>query len=216
MRIGHIDYLNLLPFYQFLKRKNIRIKKSYPAKVNIWFKRGVIDAAFISSIKAEKQTCFNAGIAAKAKVKSVLVCPGEGKDKESATSNVLAKILDIKGRVVIGDKAFKEKECVDLAQIWYEKYNLPFVFALFCTNRHHKEYQKLINKFLSQKQKIPYSTLKKYADKTGISVKEAKDYLDNIIYYKLGWREKKALKKFWTLARKLNAKWKPISNRQST
>jgi len=206
MRIGHIDYLNLLPFYQFLKKKNIKLKKSYPAKVNKWFEKGEIDAAFISSVKAEKQKCFNAGIAVKNKVKSVLVCKGQGDDKESATSNVLAKILNIQGRVVIGDKAFKEKNCLDLAEIWHKKYKLPFVFALFCANRHHEKYQKLINEFLLRKQKIPYSTLKKYADKTGISVKEAKDYLDNIIYYKLGWREKRALKKFWSLARKLNAK----------
>jgi len=206
MLIGHIDYLNLLPFYQFLKKKGIKVKKSYPAEINEWFEKGLIDAAFISSIKAEKQKCFHAGIAAKAKVKSVLVCPGEGDDFESATSNVLAKVLNIKGRVVIGDKALKEKSCIDLAEVWYQKYNLPFVFALFCANRRNKEYQKLINEFLSKKQKIPYSTLKKYADKTGISVKEAKDYLDNIIYYKIGWREKKALKKFWSLARKLNAK----------
>ena len=206
MLIGHINYLNLLPFYQFLKRKNIKIKKSYPAQVNKWFEKGIIDAAFISSIKAENRKCFNAGIAAKRKVKSVLACPGEGDDFESATSNVLAKILDIKGKVVIGDKALKEKNCIDLAEVWYQKYNLPFVFALFCANRHHKDYQKLINEFLSSKQKIPYSTLKKYSEKAGISVKEAKDYLDNIIYYKIGWREKKALKKFWALARKLNAK----------
>jgi len=206
MRIGHINYLNLLPFYQFLKRKNIKIKKSYPAQVNKWFEKGIIDAAFISSIKAEKQKCFDAGIAAKRKVKSVLVCPGEGDDFESATSNILAKILDVKGKVVIGDKAFKETDCIDLAEVWYQKYNLPFVFALFCTNRNYKEYQKLIKEFLSKKQKIPYSILQKYASKAGISVKEAKDYLDNIIYYKIGWKEKKALKKFWSLARELNAK----------
>ncbi len=206
MLIGHIDYLNLLPFYQFLKQKKLKIKKSYPSKVNEWFEKNFIDAAFISSIKAKNKKCLNAGIAANKKVKTVLVCPGEGEDLESATSNVLAKVLNIKGKVVIGDKAFKEKNCTDLAEEWYKNYDLPFVFALFCTNKHHKKYQKLIKEFLTKKQKIPYSTLKKYAQKTGISVKEARDYLDNIIYYKIGWREKKALKKFWALARKLNAK----------
>jgi len=205
MLIGHIDYLNLLPFYQFLKKNGIKIKKSYPAEVNKWFEKGIIDAAFISSVKAEKQKCFNAGIAAKRKVKSVLVCPGEGEDYESATSNVLAKILKTKGKVVIGDKAFKEKNCLDLAELWYKHYKLPFVFALFCTNKNHKKYKKLISKFLKQKQKVPYSVLKKYAQKTGISTKEAKDYLDNIIYYKIGWKEKKALKKFWEKAKKVKS-----------
>jgi chorismate dehydratase len=208
MLLGHIDYLNLLPFYQFLKKNGIKIKKSYPAKVNGWFEKGTIDAAFISSIKAKNKKCLNAGIAANKKVKTVLVCPGEGEDFESATSNVLAKVLNIQGKVVIGDKAFKEKNCTDLAEEWFGKYRLPFVFALFCTNKHHKKYQKLIKEFLVKKQKIPYSTLKKYAQKTEITTKEAKDYLDNIIYYKIGWKEKKALKKFWDLSekRKLNEK----------
>ncbi|WP_168175684.1 MqnA/MqnD/SBP family protein [Nautilia sp. PV-1] len=203
MLIGHIDYLNLLPFYQFLKQKGIKTKKAYPSIVNGWFEKGIIDAAFISSIKAQNKKCLNAGIAAKKRVKTVLVCPGEGSDIESATSNVLAKVLHANGKVVIGDKAFKEKNCTDLAKVWYEKYKLPFVFALFCTNRSHDKYKKLINEFLRKKQKIPYLTLKKYADKTGISAKEAKDYLDNIIYYKIGWQEKRALKKFWELSKKI-------------
>ncbi|WP_456480528.1 MqnA/MqnD/SBP family protein [Nautilia sp.] len=201
MLIGHIDYLNLLPFYQFLKKKGIKIKKSYPSRVNKWFEKGAIEAAFISSVKAKNKKCLNAGIAANKKVKTVLVCPGEGEDYESATSNILAKILNAKGKVVIGDKAFKENNCKDLAALWYEKYRMPFVFALFCTNKNSFEYEKLINEFLRKKQKIPYSVLKKYAQKTGISTKEAKEYLNSIIYYKIGWREKKSLKKFWELSR---------------
>ena len=203
MLIGHIDYLNLLPFYQFLKRKGIKFKKSYPSKVNEWFEKGIIEAAFISSIKAKNKKCLNAGIVAKKKVKTVLVCPGTGEDYESATSNVLAKVLETKGKVVIGDKAFKEKNCIDLATLWYKRYSLPFVFAVFCTNKNRKKYEKLINEFLKSKQKIPYYSLKKYANKTGISTKEAKVYLEKIIYYKIGWREKKALKKFWQQAQKM-------------
>ncbi|WP_156922669.1 MqnA/MqnD/SBP family protein [Lebetimonas sp. JH292] len=118
-------------------------------------------------------------------------------DTESETSNMLKNVLNLKGQVVIGDKAFREKNCIDLAEIWYQKYKLPFVFALFCANKNQKEYKKLINKFLRKKQKVPFLTLKKYATRLGISTKEAKDYLDNIIYYPLGWREKKALKLFW-------------------
>jgi len=201
--LGHIDYLNLLPFYQFLKKKNIKIKKSYPSKINEWFEKGKIDAAFISSIKGKNKKCFPVGIAAKKEVRSVLLCKGEGEDYESATSNVLAKILQKKGKVVIGDKALKEKNCEDLAKLWYEEYKLPFVFALFCVNKDYKKYEKLINEFLKHKQKIPYSTLKKYAQRIGITPKEAREYLDKIIYYRLGWREKKALKLFWRKAREL-------------
>ena len=195
--IGHINYLNLLPFYQFLKKNNIKVTKGIPSNINKLYKKRKIEAAFISSIKAKNEKCFNVGIIAKKKVKTVLLCPGEGFDIESETSNMLKNILNLKGKVVIGDKAFKEKNCMDLAQIWYQKYKLPFVFALFCANKNQIKYKKLIKKFLKQKQKIPYLTLKKYSKKIGISTKEAKEYLDKIIYYKLGWREKKALKLFW-------------------
>ncbi len=194
--LGHIDYLNLLPFYQFLKKKHIKIKKGVPSSINTMFKKGKIEAAFISSVKSKNKKCFDVGIITDKKVKTVLVCPGQGIDSESATSNVLAQILDIKGKVVIGDKAFREKNCIDLANEWYKKYKLPFVFARFCINKNYKKYEKLINKFIQKKQKIPYLTLKKYANKLGITYKEAKDYLDNIIYYKMGWREKKSLKLF--------------------
>jgi chorismate dehydratase len=179
------------------------VTKSYPAKINTLFEKRKIDAAFISSIKAKNKICFPVGIAAKKEVKSVLVCKGKGEDKESATSNILAKILNQKGKVVIGDKAFKEKECVDLAKIWWDKYQLPFVFALFCINKNYLKYKKLIESFIRKKQKIPYKTLEKYAKEIGISTKEAKEYLDKIIYYKLSWQEKKALKLFWRKANEL-------------
>jgi chorismate dehydratase len=214
MKIGHIDYLNLLPFYQFLKKKGIKVKSSFPSEINRWFEEKKIDAAFISSIKAKNKKCFPVGIAAKKEVKSVLVCEGKGDDFESATSNILAKILNQQGRVVIGDKAFKEKNCQDLAAIWYQKYNLPFVFALFCVNRHFKKYEKLINEFINSHQKVPYTEIKKYAKKAGISVKEAKEYLDKVIYYKLSWKEKKALKLFWRKADEFIKNRQPPANRQ--
>ncbi|WP_422110217.1 MqnA/MqnD/SBP family protein [Caminibacter mediatlanticus] len=109
-------------------------------------------------------------------------------------------MLNIDGKVVIGDKALKQKNCIDLANEWYKKYKLPFVFALFCCNKKNQKYKKLINEFLKTKQKVPYSIIKKEAQKIGISPKEAKEYLDKIIYYKIGWREKKALKLFWKKA----------------
>jgi len=201
--LGHIDYLNLLPFYQFLKKKGIKVKKSYPKKINYLFEKKKVDAAFISSIKAKNKKCLNLGIIANKKVKTVLVCKGEGEDKESETSNVLAKVLKIEGKVIIGDKAFKQKNCIDLANEWHKKYNLPFVFAVFCTNKNHPKYKKLAKEFLKKNQKIPYYVLKKYTTKNNISFKEAKEYLEKIIYYKISWREKKALKKFWELSKKI-------------
>ena len=201
--LGHIDYLNLLPFYQFLKKKGIKVKKSYPRKINYLFEKKRVDAAFISSIKAKNKKCLDIGIVANKKVKTVLVCKGEGEDKESETSNVLAKVLKTEGKVIIGDKAFKERNCIDLANEWYKKYNLPFVFAIFCTNKNNKKYKKLAKEFLNKHQKVPYYMLKKYTTGNNISFKEAKEYLEKIIYYKINWREKKALKKFWKLAKKV-------------
>ena len=204
--IGHIDYLNLLPFYQFLKKKGIKVRKSYPKKINFLFERKKVDGAFISSIKAKNKKCLHIGIIANKKVKTVLVCKGDGEDKESETSNMLAKILKIKGKVIIGDKAFKEKNCVDLANEWYKKYNLPFVFAIFCVNRDYKKYKKLTKEFLKKNQKVSYYLLKKYIIKNNISLKEAKEYLEKIIYYKIKWKEKKSLRKFWKLTKNMNYK----------
>jgi len=204
--LGHIDYLNLLPFYQFLKKKGIKVKKSYPRKINYLFEKKRVDAAFISSIKAKNKKCLDIGIVANKKVKTVLVCKGEGEDKESETSNVLAKVLKIEGKVIIGDKAFKEKNCIDLANEWYKKYNLPFVFAVFCTNKNHQKYKKLAKEFLKKNQKVPYYILKKYTTKNNISFKEAKEYLQEIIYYKIDWKETKSLKKFWELTKKSSNK----------
>jgi len=206
---GHIDYLNLLPFHIFMKKHyyNYTTKKSYPAKINKMFEKKEVDAAFISSIKSKNKICLDAGIIANKKVLSVLVCKGENKDDfESNTSNILAKILNQKGEILIGDKAlkryYKDKTCKDLASLWYEKYKLPFVFARFCINKNKKEYQKMINKFLSHKIYIPNYILKKYSKKTQISQKEIKEYL-KLISYKISHKEKKSLKKFLKITRQI-------------
>jgi len=207
--IGQIDYINLLPFDVFLKKhySYYTTKKSYPAKINKLFDKKVINCAFISSIKSKNKKCFDAGIIAKKEVLSVLVCKGENKDDfESNTSNILAKILNQQGEIVIGDKALKRfynsNDCQDLAKLWYEKYHLPFVFARFCVNKNYKKYEKMINKFLNTKIYIPNYILKKYTNR-GVSKKQIKEYL-KLIHYKMGWREKKSLKKFLKLSKKLS------------
>ncbi len=208
MKLGYIDYINLLPFNLFLKKTGYyyTTKKSYPAKINILFDKKVVDAGFISSIKSKNKICLDAGIIAKKEVRSVLVCSGQNKkDKESNTSNELAKILNQQGEVVIGDKAlsryYSSKECKDLAKIWFETYHLPFVFARFCVNKNKQKNKNIINKFLSTKIYIPQYILKKYSRKTGISNKQIQEYLQ-LIYYKMGWKEKKSLKKFLKLSNK--------------
>jgi len=207
--IGHIDYINLLPFYMFMKRYHYyTTKKSYPAKINKMFEKKIVDCAFISSIKSQNKTCLDAGIVANKKVLSVLVCDGKNKeDFESNTSNILAKVLNVSGEVIIGDKALKkyydnDVNCKDLATLWYKKYHLPFVFARFCINKKFQKYEHLIELFLKQKIYIPQYILKKYAKRTEISTKQIKEYL-NLISYKLNWKEKKSLNKFLKLSKNL-------------
>jgi len=207
---GQIDYLNLLPFHIFMKKNYsyYTTKKSYPAKINKMFEKKIVDAAFISSIKSKNKLCLDAGIIANKKVLSVLICSGQNKeDNESNTSNILAKVLNKKGEIIIGDKALKKfyetNNCQDLATLWYRKYKLPFVFARFCINKNVIQYKKMITQFLAQKIYIPNYILNKYSKKTNISKKEIKNYL-KLISYKISYKEKKSLKKFLKLSDKLS------------
>ncbi|MEA2049595.1 MAG: MqnA/MqnD/SBP family protein [Campylobacterota bacterium] len=216
MIFAKIDFINLLPFYTFIK-KNIKstqikqiinYKKSYPSKINKQFKKQKIDAAFISSIASKKCTCLDIGIVAKDEVLSVLVLDGlDEKDYQSDTSNMLAKVLDVKGKVLIGDKALhyyhstENKEFIDLAKLWKTKYNLPFVFARLCFNQDKKYLEKITKKFLKSNIKIPQYILKQYSRKTDISTAHIKEYLTKISY-DIGYKEQQSLKLFFKLADK--------------
>jgi len=216
MIFGKIEYLNLLPFHIFMKRFNrtsqesaiMNYKKNVPAKINNEFTNRRVDAAFISSIAAKKYKHVNLGIIAKKEVQSVLVIPSRSntKDKESASSNVLAQILQQNGEVLIGDKALKyalsHNDYIDLAQLWHKKHQLPFVFALLCYHKDKKLYKKIENGFLKKKQKIPHYLLQKAADKTGIEKKDILNYLE-LISYKLDSRAKAGLKKFYKEAKRV-------------
>lgn len=121
MRFGKIEFLNLLPFDMFIKaypapsrfKQSLFAKISYPAKLNQSFLFNRIDAGFISSIagieshrKQNGKYATRSGIIAKGAVWSVLVRHASPKaDYQSDTSNALSKVLDIKGEVLIGDKA---------------------------------------------------------------------------------------------------------------
>jgi chorismate dehydratase len=216
MIFAKIDFINLLPFYIYIK-KNIKstqvkqiinYKKSYPSKINKQYKRRKIDAAIISSIASRNCKCLDMGIVAKSEVLSVLAIPGNyEKDFQSDTSNALAKILNVEGKVLIGDKALQyyhdnpNKEFIDLAALWKEKYNLPFVFARLCLNDKEKYLKKLSRQFLNTKIKIPQYILKKYVDRSGLSGEQIQEYLKKISY-DISYKEKKSLKLFLKLAKK--------------
>ncbi|UTJ06060.1 MqnA/MqnD/SBP family protein [Arcobacter roscoffensis] len=215
MIFAKIDFINLLPFNIYIK-KNIKsnqiksiinYKKSYPSAINKKFKKRKVDAAFISSIASRNEKRFNLGIVAKDEVLSVLLVPGEyEKDYQSDTSNALAKVLELKGKVIIGDKALKyyhnneSKDFIDLAKTWKDKYNLPFVFAVLCFNSNKKLLTKITKNFDKRKIKIPQYILKEYAKRSGISTSNILDYLDKIDY-ELNIKEKRALKLFLKLTK---------------
>ncbi len=213
MLFGKIEYLNLLPFHVFMKRfsKNSSASmamnhyKGVPSKINHKFSSRKVDAAFISSIGAKKYTHVGLGIIARREVLSVLVIPSSQNisDSESATSNVLAKVLDVNGEVIIGDKALRYylegREHIDLASEWNKRYNLPFVFALLCYHKDKKLYKRIEKEFLKSRIKIPQYILKEASKKTEVPTKDILNYLE-YISYEMDYKAKKGLKKFYSLS----------------
>jgi len=208
MLFGSISYLNLLPFQVFLKRyisnsaakMTFHNKRAVPSAINKAFKRKSIHAAFISSVESRHCKCTDLGIVAHKKVYSVLLLKGKNQtDPASATSNQLAHVLNLQGQVLIGDAALKHYldggEGIDLAESWYDKTGLPFVFARLCYNKHGDSVQKLARTFARKKTKIPQYILKREAQKRGITSKELAWYLEHI-YYEMDWKAKQSLKLF--------------------
>lgn len=210
MIFGKIEYLNLLPFHIFMKRFtkssqqkiSMHYKKGVPSDINKKFLTRKVDAAFISSISAKKFHHVNLGIIAKKEVLSVLVIPNtkNKKDADSASSNVLANILGVNGEVLIGDKALKyylqNNDYIDLAKLWNERYNLPFVFALLCFHKDKKLYKNIEKEFLKKEVKIPQYILKIASSRTNIDKKDILNYL-TFISYKLDTKAKYGLNCFY-------------------
>lgn len=210
MVFGKIEYLNLLPFHIFMKKftkssqqsMSMNYYKDVPSKTNKKFLSRRVDAAFISSIRAKNHKNVNLGIIAKKEVLSVLVVPSSlnTPDIESETSNILAKILDLKGEVLIGDKALRyylqNKPHIDLAKMWNDKYNLPFVFALLCYHKDRDLYKRVEKKFLKSRVKIPRYILNEAALRTKISEEDILSYLKHISY-NFDRKAKLGLKRFY-------------------
>jgi len=210
---GSISYLNLLPFQIFLKRyiqnsatkMALNYKRDVPSKINKALNKRYINAGFISSIFSTKHKCSNLGIIANRAVYSVFIIDGDNKkDKESASSNILADILELQGEVIIGDKALKYYlnggKGVDLTTIWYKKTSMPFVFARLCYNSYKEKIKNIEKRFLKQPIKIPQYILKREAKKRDITTKQLLWYL-KFINYKIDHKAEKSLKLFLKKAR---------------
>lgn len=217
MRFGKIEYLNLLPFDVFIKKYPtpthfkafLGLRKSYPARLNKDFLYRRIDAGFISSIagydSVRKKKVTNAGIVAKGAVWSVLALPRAQKDDyQSASSNALAKVLGIKGEILIGDRALRYKlsggVSIDLGQKWWDKHHLGFSFGRLCFNQNAAFYQRLAQCFVRNPVKIPYYILKERSKQSHISSAHILDYLKHI-HYRVGKKEQIALSRFYTQMR---------------
>ena len=186
----------------------LNYRKDVPTKINKALRKRQINAGFISSIESPRYQCTNLGIIANKAVYSVFIIEGEDKnDHESASSNKLAKVLKLKGEVIIGDKALKYYldggEGIDLAKEWYEKTTFPFVFARLCYNCHGKIIKNIAQKFMQQPIKVPQYILKKEAKKRDITPKQLLWYLEHI-EYKINYKSKKSLKLFLQKSSKLS------------
>ncbi|WP_294915995.1 MqnA/MqnD/SBP family protein [Sulfuricurvum sp. PD_MW2] len=211
---GKIDFINLLPFHVFIKRyarstrfyQSLHYHKGVPSALNREFAMRRIDAAFISSITAKNCRHAGVGIVAQREVLSVLSLPNADKaDADSATSNLLAQILNVHGEVLIGDKAlryyYSGGEHTDLGALWHQKTALPFVFALLCTHNHTDELRRLSRAFVAKKIKIPYYMLMEASRKSNLTPAQIIHYL-KFISYKVGEKEARGYKKFVHEAKK--------------
>lgn len=229
MIFGLIDFINLLPLYTHFKKsslpsytkKTIDYKKTYPSKLNQALKKRQIHAAIISSIESNRQKYknLNIGICANKKVLSVLVEKNSNfsLDFESATSNMLSRVLGLNGKVIIGDKALKsyldngKENYIDMCSKWYEKTKLPFCFARFSYIANHNKLNKTLKTFnknsntKNKRVKIPNYILDKYSKSRQISQKDIKIYLEHI-YYTIDKKEQKALKLYTKKVSFLNYK----------
>jgi len=179
---------------------NLSRNRNVPSKINSAFHAGKVNAAFISSVTSKRCRCTDVGIVGIGRVYSVLLLDKEERaDSASQTSNALAKVLGLKGEVMIGDRALKYYldggEAIDLSLEWHNKTKLPFVFARLCYHENKTHITKLANKFAKTKVFIPQYILKKEAKRREISPNDARWYL-NHIHYKIDPKAKQSLKIF--------------------
>lgn len=222
MRFGKIAYLNLLPFDVFIKKYPtpcyfktfLGLRQSYPARLNKDFLRKRIDAGFISSIAGYESMrlnkATNAGIIARGAVWSVIAIhkgqEGQKDDYQSASSNALAKVLDVKGEILIGDRALayklshNESSYTDLGQKWWGTHHLGFSFGRLCFNKNAKFYTQMAQSFVNKRIKIPHYILQQAAVESHIAKKDIMAYLEHI-HYKIGKKEKLALNRFYATLR---------------
>lgn len=171
------------------------------------------------------QFALNYGIAAHKRVKTVLLASNKPieeikkieLDTDSRTSNALCKVLfknfykqnvdfvqneNADAQVLIGDKTFgvekKFKFIYDLSEEWHKFTNLPFVFAVWISNKELKksELYRLFKESLEYGIGHLKESVEEYKNIISIPQTEALDYLQNYICYPIGAEEIKAIDLF--------------------
>ncbi len=146
-------------------------------------------------------------------------------DSESRTSVILTRILcknywmispefvdfnfsdssldNSSSYILIGDKALLNASrfefVYDLAEVWMEYKNLPFVFACWTANKTLPDsFIEMFNKALTLGVNNVEKSVERFADK--FSREYALEYLKNNISYNLTADKRKGLSEFWSLA----------------
>lgn len=146
------------------------------------------------------------------------------KDRRSSTSNVLAAILfekqlnvavtmeefcegkDVDAEIVIGDRAL----CLDpapfgdydLSEEWLDMTGLPFVFAVWaCRNDcpHSNELSLILHNSLDKGQGHIDEIAAIQAERLSLPIEQCREYLSDIIRYRLGDNELKGMELFRTM-----------------
>jgi len=145
-------------------------------------------------------------------------------DSHSRSSNLLLKILchdywnihpafvqpddaSADARVAIGDKAFVLKSeypfCYDLSEVWKEKTNLPFVFAVWvCRPDADAKFVQLFNQVLEAGVNDPAAAVRHFGS-AGLSFDDAVSYLTENIHYRMNAASEEGMKLFLSLASKI-------------
>ena len=220
LRVGLVPFLNVAPFWDI----PYKIIFAPPAELNKMMRNQKLDVAFCSSIEylyGNYERVSNLGLAAHGQIKSVnLYLKGEidqahiRLDPKSEAANALLKILCPNARfsdsgdsfLIIGDEALRKPHVegfrtIDLAQWWFEKTALPFVFALFIK-------QKGIDS--APLEKALLSSLSRFTPKIEALAKEhhfpKKTLIDyfSLCHYKLGLKDEQGLNTFYDCQRNLH------------
>ncbi len=239
MRVALVEFLNAVPLYYALKKNivnnNFEFLSDVPsqcARLLFENKVDISNASIVEYVNSDSYKILRDGcISTTKRVKSVVfflykplnMVKTVKLDKNSKTSNVLAKVLfthkyritvdyvfegEADCELVIGDRALKRlknaSNTMDLAVEWYEFTHLSFVFAAWITNKNLDSY--IVEKFLEAKEtgkKLISQICDEYSNI--VPKKECLSYLTKNISYDLDEEKKESIETFFNLAYKCGA-----------